>query len=310
MNTKGELMYKWTIIAAASFAVATPALADEPYAVTPSGGTEAYYAMGVTETSDMLANHCLDFGWQMQSSTDTVVVCEVPMSLGSTLLSALAAPRYSTPPKEFIRFNLAGVQGNTRVQASGWRETQTAFGQTQQTDLASDNYHNTVMTFFEGSGGVYPQGTMFPNHALGGFGYEVVERPAKALKLTELTEGGAFDQAGLQPGDLVLKIAGERTKDTTDILDALHKAAKYPTYQVQFLRDGQKQEVDVERVYRPTIDQRLEPRMAESDEAMGSTTIVEATSIADELAKFAKLRDDGIITDAEFEAQKAKLLDQ
>lgn len=302
-------MRSFTIAAAAAMVVATPALADEPYAVTPSGGTEAFYAMGVTDASDMLANRCLDAGWQMVSSTDTVVVCEVPMSFGSQLLSALVAPRYSTPPRQYIRFNLAGIEGNTRVQASSWQETQTAFGQNQRTDLASDNYHNTVMTFFEGTGGAFPQGTIFPNHAQGGFRYEAVETPDKGLRLTELTEGGAFDEAGLRVGDLVLRIAGERTKDYTDILDALHRAAKEPTYPVEFLRAGSKQKLDVARTYRPEITTRLEPMMAKAEATGGNTTIVQAASVADELAKFAKLRDDGIISEEEFEAQKAKLLE-
>ncbi len=35
---------------------------------------------------------------------------------------------------------------------------------------------------------------------------------------------------------------------------------------------------------------------------------IAGTSSADELAKLAKLKDDGVLTDAEFEAQKAKLL--
>ena len=301
-------MRGFPIIVAASVAVATPAMADEPYAVTPSGGTEAIYPMGITDASDMLANQCLDFGWQMVSSTDTVVVCEVPMSFGSLLLNALAAPRYSTPPRQYVRFNLAGIEGNTRVQASSWQETQTAFGQTQKIDLASDNYHNTVMTFFEGTGGVFPQGTIFPNHAQGGFRYEAVETPDKGLRLIELTEGGAFDRAGLKVGDLVLRIAGERTKDYTDILDALHRAAKEPTYQVEFIRSGAKQKLAVERAYRPEITTRLEPLIAKGGPPEGNTTCVQSSAGADELAKVAKLRDDGIITEEEFEAQKAKLL--
>ena len=35
---------------------------------------------------------------------------------------------------------------------------------------------------------------------------------------------------------------------------------------------------------------------------------IAGTSSADELAKLAKLKDDGVLTDAEFEAQKAKIL--
>ena len=298
-----------TFAMAASLSVATPALADVPVALTPSGATESYFAMSVVATSDMLANKCLDLGWTMVSSTDTTVVCEVPVSFGNALLSALAGPRYATPPRQYFRFNLAGVEGNTRVQASSWQEIQTAFGQTQRTDLESSNYHNTVMTFFESNGGVFPMGTTFPNHAQGGFGFEAVETPEKGLQLTELVPGGAFADAGLQPGDVVVRIAKERTKDFSDVHDAMRKAVKDTTYEVEFYRGGSKQKLSVERRYRPDIDTRLPPR--ESAPAIAeSTTVIAQASMADELAKFAKLRDDGIITAEEFEAQKAKLLEQ
>jgi hypothetical protein len=162
------------MIVCAAAVSATPAMADEPYAVPPSGMTETYFPMRVVDASDHLANKCLDAGWTMVSSTETVVVCEVLMSFGSRLLSALAAPRYATPPRQYFRFNLAGMRGNTRVQATAWQETQTAFGQNQRTDLVSDNNHNSVMNFFETVDGIYPPGTQFPNHARAGFGYELV----------------------------------------------------------------------------------------------------------------------------------------
>lgn len=297
-----------TAAVAASVALSSPALADEPYAVTPSGATEALFAMPIVETSDFLANRCVDLGWQMVSSTDTTVVCEVPVSFGSKLLSALAAPRYSTPPRQFFRFNLAGIEGNTRVQASSWQEIQTAFGQTQRTDLVSENYHNSVMTFFAAVGGVYPQGTIFPNHALAGFRFEAVESPEKGLRIIELTEGGAFDRAGLLVNDIVLRIARERTKGHDDLLDGLHKAVREPTYEVQFYRDGAKHEVQVEREYRSEISERLPPLEPVEAEEAGPTQIVPPLSAADELAKFAKLRDDGVITEEEFAEQKARLL--
>ena len=96
-------MNRLTLLCAAGLMlVTTPAWADEPFAVTPSGATEAYFGLGVQETSDLLANKCLDLGWTMVSSTSTTVVCEVPLSFGNRLLSALASPRYSTPPRQYF----------------------------------------------------------------------------------------------------------------------------------------------------------------------------------------------------------------
>ena len=108
----GEIMKREIYFSAAiCLMLPAPALADEPFAVAPSGITEAYFPMEVVETSDHLANQCLDLGWTMISSTDNAVVCEVPTSFGSRLLSALAGPSYATPPRQYSRFNMAGVQG-------------------------------------------------------------------------------------------------------------------------------------------------------------------------------------------------------
>jgi len=64
---------------------------------------------------------------------------------------------------------------------------------------------------------------------------------------------------------------------------------------------------DVER-----ISQLIRDRMALSHQPMQQaqvpTTGAVGASVADELAKLARLRDSGVLTDAEFAAQKAKLL--
>ena len=291
------------------FTIATPALADEPFAVTPSGATEAYFDMGITETSDMLANKCVDLGWTMLSSTDTTVVCEVPVSFGNRLLSALAAPRYATPPRQFFRFNLAGAQGYTRAQASSWQEIQTAFGQTQRTDLQSENYHNNVMGFFMSVGGFYPANTQFPNQAAINTDYEFVESPRDGMVLTGVKPTGAFAQAGLMDGDIVVRIAGERIKDNNDVSDGLHKAVRDETFEVQFYRESEKMTAQVPRTFRDTVGPLPEPSKIEVLDKPDVTTIVRnELSVAEELAKFAELHKQGVLTDEEFAAQKAKLL--
>lgn len=295
------------MVVCAAAVVATPAMADEPYAIPPSGMTETYFPMRVIDASDHLANKCLDAGWTMVSSTETVVICEVPVSFGSQLVSALFAPQYSTPPRQYFRFNLAGMRGNTRVQATSWQETQTAFGQNQRTDLESANYHNSVMNFFESVGGLYPPGTQFPNHAMAGSAFEFVEEPVQGLQVTELTPGGAFERAGIVPGDVVTRLARERTKNLGDLFDGLHKATRAETYEVEFQRGSERMKVDVPREFRPAVTEPLPEPVDEVVEAQ-KATMMAPMSIADELAKFAKLRDDGIISEEEFEAQKARLL--
>ncbi|WEV38046.1 SHOCT domain-containing protein [Lactobacillus sp. ESL0680] len=52
----------------------------------------------------------------------------------------------------------------------------------------------------------------------------------------------------------------------------------------------------------------VEKKMKEAHEAQHSSTVVQQTSDADELAKFKKLFDDGTITQEEFDAKKKQLL--
>ena len=296
------------IVAGSAILLAQPAIADEPFAVTPSGATEAYFDLGITDTSDMLANKCVDLGWQMISSTDTTVVCEVPVSFGTRLLSALAGPKYATPPRQFFRFNLAGAHGLTRAQASSWQEVQTAFGQNQRTDLASDNYHNNVMGFFKTIGGIFPPNTTFPNHAAIKTGYRFVEEPENGMLLSEVEPDGPFGRAGLIEGDLVTKVAGERIKDNDDLSDGLHKAIEEATFKVELRRNGEKMSLMVPRVFNENVGPLPEPSFVEASSAAQTTIVQNELSVADELAKFADLRNAGIISDQEFEVQKARML--
>ena len=298
------------VCAAGALLVATPVLADEPFAVTPSGATEAFFGMSVQETSDLLANKCLDLGWTMVSSNPTTVVCEVPVSFGSRLLSALAGPSYATPPRQYFRINLAASRGYTRVQASAWQEIQTAFGQTQRTDLASENYHNNVMGFFQLIGGLYPPNTEFPNHAAMATGYEFVETPRDGMLLTKVEPNGPFDRAGLQDGDLITRIAGERIADNDDVSDGLHKAIGAGTFEVEYYRAGEKKKVSVQREFRAAVGPLPELAVTAASQPASTTIVQNQFSVAEELARFAALRDQGLLTDAEFQAQKARLLGQ
>ena len=304
-------MFGRTVIFLSLFFLAAPAAADEPFALTPSGATEAFFDMSVVETSDHVANSCLDFGWTMISSTSTMVICEVPLPVGQNILSALAAPKYATPAREYLRFNLTALNGYSRIQASGWRETQTAFGQTQRTDLQTENYHNNVMGFFIVIGGLYPPGTEFPNHAAMNIDYEFVTEPRKGLIIADLDSDGAFASAGLQKGDIVTRIARERIKNNNDVSDGLHKATKSESFDLEFYRGNQKMDVAVAVSFRPTAGPLPEPIAAEPEPAVVATTIIQSEiSVADELAKLASLRDAGILSEEEFVDQKTKLLER
>ncbi|WP_146027640.1 SHOCT domain-containing protein, partial [Stenotrophomonas bentonitica] len=63
----------------------------------------------------------------------------------------------------------------------------------------------------------------------------------------------------------------------------------------------------VERDYRPTTTQVVN---AVEEPADAPVPIAKPLSVADELAKLLKLKEQGVLTQAEFDAQKSKLLSQ
>ena len=129
-----------------------------------------------------------------------------------------------------------------------------AFGQTRRTDFSGPEFHNSAIGFFMQAGGRMPSGTYFPNHVVLGVdgGYFGNGRD-NAFRVNSVAPGSAAEKAGIQQGDLITHIAGERVKNDEDFLDALARAAKTPTYQVSFTRGGKVMKVSCGREFRPPI---------------------------------------------------------
>ncbi|WP_120717343.1 PDZ domain-containing protein [Tsuneonella amylolytica] len=303
---------KKLVITLAAFAATvplTPVYADEPYAVTPSGRTEAIFDTGVTETSDKIANGCANVGWTLVNTTSTMVVCEARMSTMQSVLAALAmGNQYSTPPKQFLRFNIAGLGQRSRVQATGWMETQMAFGQVRTEEMTAANYHNNVMNFFGNLGAHFPPGTTFPNHAFIGSGFEPTSRN-QGVTLTSIQPGSPAEKAGLQNGDVLVRLAKEKIKSGGDLLDGMRKAAKNQQYEVEIVRGGKPLKMTIAREFRAQVTDADLPDLPPLTDPAPVQAVM-SVSPADELAKFAKLRDDGIITAEEFQKKKAAILGQ
>ena len=302
---------KYAVAAVVAASMATPAYADKVFAVTPSGAAEMLFPDKPAVVVGKLSSRCIDVKWSVVSSSSNEVVCEAPLNMGQSILGQmLLGNSYSTPPRRFFRFNIAEVSGISRVQASGWMELQMAFGQNKRTDFAGAEFQNSIMVFMGGAGGKYPAGTTFPNHALLGFDEKIITSGKYRLpQVAAVRPGMAAEKAGLLPGDILTRIAGKRLKSEDDYLDAFAKAAETPTYQVEILRSGKPMTLTLDRAFRPASTEQV---VATADPAVTShgQTAIAPTSVADELAKLAKLKTDGVLTDAEFEAQKKKLLGQ
>lgn len=289
--------------------VSVPAIADEYIAVTPSGATEVLFPDAPDQIVGLLTSKCIDVRWTVISSSNTEVVCEAPMNFGQTLLGQLAMGNsYSTPPKRYFRFNLANLNGVSRVQASGWMELQMAFGQVRRTDFAGPEFHNSMIGFLSSAGGRLPQGTTFPNHVLMGVEGALSKRGKEGgFDVTMVVDGYPAAKGGVQVGDRIVKIAGKKFKSEEDYLDATAKAAKTPTYEIEVWRKGKIAKLTLDRAFRPSISESVSPK-PQAETPPQVVTVTQELSVADELAKLAKLKADGIISESEFQAQKAKLL--
>lgn len=288
--------------------IPAPSFADEYFAVTPSGAVEALFTDVPRTVIGKLSSKCIDARWTVVSSAESELVCEAPMStMQSALGQALMGNSYSTPPRRFFRFNVTQVNGISRVQASGWMELQMAFGQMRRTDFTGPEFHNSITGFLMSSGGQLPVGTTFPNHVLIGVqgGYTPLGKFV-GLRVDSIQTGSAAEAGGLKEGDIISRIAKRRFKHDEDYLDATAAAAKSQIYDVEVIRNGKPTTFQLSRAFRPSIAQAVTPQPLEK--AQPTIAAAAPTSLADELAKLADLRDKGILTEEEFQAQKAKLL--
>jgi len=296
-------------IAVCLASAAAPAWADKMFAVTPSGAAEMLFAQGPQAVVSTISGKCIDTHWTLISSSASEVVCEAPMTMGQSVLGqVLMGNSYSTPPRRFFRFNIAEVNGVARVQASGWMELQMAFGQMRRTDFTGPEFYNGIFNFMAAAGGQFPVGTTFPNHVVLGFKpTEVALGSYRGMRIDEFAPGSAAARAGLQVGDVVTSVAGKKFKNRDDYLDATAQAAEKPAYAVEYMRNGKKLTVSVQREFRPPITQSV---LAQAAPAAPATVGAQPASVADELTKLVKLRDTGVLTRDEFDAQKKKLLAQ
>ncbi len=286
----------------------TPAFASKPFAVTPSAKPEMNFSGNAAQTSSALASKCMDASWRVVKSSPEEVTCEAPLTAGRSMVTQLLLGNsYSTPPRRFFRFNIVEGNGISRVQSSGWVETQMPFGQVQRVDFDNAEFHNSIMNFLGGSGGKLPIGTTFPNHVVMGVEMDNVPNgKSRALLVKSVTPSLPAERAGILAGDLIVRISGRDFKDDDEYLNAIEKAAKTPTYKVDIVRNTEKLSVTLDREFRP----------ATTETAVANTTLAQSdqpnrpSSVADELSKLLKLKEQGVLTELEFEAQKKRLLSQ
>lgn len=292
---------------------------SEMRAVTPSGRTEMMFREATAQdASGKLASRCMGNGLTVVSSEPRDVTCELKMNmLKSALAQALIGNSYSTPPRTFIRFIIVQVGSDVRVQANEWMETQMAFGQIRRQELNSDDVHNDLMNFLETAGAAFIPGTSFPNHAY--LGMEVGSsvtvsykgKQTSGLTLSNVTPDAALAKAGVQAGDTLVAIEDKTFKTFQDFVKRLKGIPINSSMKVAILRNGQPLTLTAVAGRRPSISAEDMTKVALTPVALSPIVrpaSVQAFSVADELSKLVALKDKGVLTEAEFQAQKAVLL--
>jgi serine protease Do len=90
----------------------------------------------------------------------------------------------------------------------------------------------------------------------------------KGALIAELTPGGPSEQAGLQPGDVVLKIDGADVDSASDLTRRVALAHAGEKVQLEVRRDGRVRQIDVRSGVRPTeasLTRSLTPNRGDAD---------------------------------------------
>ncbi|WP_243694010.1 PDZ domain-containing protein [Stenotrophomonas sp. ATCM1_4] len=307
---QGEGVIKLRLMALCVFGTIPAAgFANEIFAVTPSGSAEMLFSGKAAEVAGKISGRCMDLRWTVVSSNETTVVCDSPLSTGQSIMGQLLLGNsYSTPPKRFFRFTISENAGISRVQAAGWMETQMAFGQIQRVDFSGADFQNSIMGFMGAAGGKFPVGTTFPNHVVMGVDVEATQQGRyAAMRITGVRPDSAAMRAGIVVGDVVTRVAGRRFKNDDEYLAATEKAASSATYPVELTRNGATITLTLDREFRPAY---VEEVLAQEEHLKTPSTGTPSSSVADELAKLLKLKEQGVLTQEEFDSQKVKLLTQ
>lgn len=249
------------VIVAAVFVYGSSANAQSAKrAVTPSGRADMVFKnMPTQDALGRLANTCMDLGLNIVETTSNSVTCDVPMGIGeSAITQALIGNSYSTRPQRLVKFNVAQIQNDARVQASARVQTQMAFGQMRAEELTDDATYNDLMTFMEKAGAVFLPGTSFHNYPFMGAGdtegtkVSYKGKNTVGIVLKDLVIDGPLHNAGALIGDIIIEINGKTFKNSREFDRRILSIPFGTSYEVTVLRNGQPYYLTLVSAPRPT----------------------------------------------------------
>jgi membrane-associated protease RseP (regulator of RpoE activity) len=182
------------------------------------------------------------------------------------------------------------------------------FGKATEEPIEASSFLDSMIVTMMDAGGKLPKGTSFTNHAfLDLAGESAKVEGTVGYLVNSVGAKGPAQSAGISSGDLITKIAGKRVTDFWSLTSALERASKKSSFEVEFVSRGQARMITVVTSFRsevaedPSLNREAAPKVAD-------VTPITASSVADELLKLAKLKDQGLLSEREFENEKRKLL--
>jgi len=137
---------------------------------------------------------------------------------------------------------------------------------------------------------------------------DLTRQPQGGLRIAAVAVDGPAQTAGLMAGDVITRIAGVPVNSRGSFYVATENAVDLDTFEIVYRREGTEQTLQFDpsaRVATAASDEQAKAReVAESGQAVISDTEAKLA----ELERLGDLRDRGILSEEEFEAMKAKIL--
>lgn len=242
-----HLMKYGLLLPVALVSLAEPALAQGNWYTTPTNQAEAKFADETLEGAGAkIASRCMDRTWTITTQTTNQVVCEFKLDpVSSAFARVFLGNRYSTDPRAFMRFSLIKLGSDVRVQAFTWIETETAFGQMRQEPQTAPDYFDGMVSVLLDAGGQLPDGSRRLGRYLGMDGGVESANPCCGYRIQRVASNSPAEAAGLQAGDVIIRINGKKFKTNAEFLSRYRNAPLGTTFPVRFTRNGVEQEVQI-----------------------------------------------------------------
>jgi len=215
----------------------------------PSGRPEGvFFDSSMQNTNGKISSGCMNMGWTVVSPDKNQVICEIKLNLGKSILAQLAiGNKYSTTPRQFIRFSLAQIGSDVRVQASSWIETQMSFGQVSRAPVDQTvkqiNELQSVLWKFGAmpvKGATYIAKLKNDSNPHAYIGVSLMHKAFERKTLVYVFgvfSGSPAEISGIIKCDIIKSLNGKTFPDEKGLIDIAKSLSPGKAYPIKILRD-------------------------------------------------------------------------